>query len=48
MWASFTLGLDCAGAVFVIDPKTHETLLLTAGTAVGDPAVAEQITHSDA
>lgn len=37
-----------ATAVFVTDPKTHETLLLAAGTTVADPTVAEQITHPDA
>jgi hypothetical protein len=37
-----------AAAVFVTDPETRESLLLTPGTAVTDPAVAEQITHPDA
>lgn len=36
-----------ATAVFVTDPKTHETLLLQPGSEVSDPAVAEQITHPD-
>lgn len=37
-----------AAAVFVTDPKTHETLLLQPGAEVGDPEIAEQITHPDA
>ncbi|GAA2656883.1 hypothetical protein [Streptomyces vastus] len=37
-----------ATAVFVTDPKTHETVLLQPGSEVGDPAIAEQITHPDA
>lgn len=41
-------GRTLAETVFVTDPKTHGTLLLTAGTEVTDPAVAEQITHPDA
>ncbi|MFB7247754.1 hypothetical protein CW362_38765 [Streptomyces populi] len=36
-----------ATAAFITDPKTHETLLLAAGTTVADPTVAEQITHPD-
>ncbi|OKJ89141.1 hypothetical protein [Streptomyces sp. CB02400] len=35
-------------AVFVTDPKTHETILLQPGTEVSDPAIADQITHPDA
>ncbi|AWK09560.1 hypothetical protein DDQ41_12245 [Streptomyces spongiicola] len=35
-------------AVFVTDPKTHETLLLQPGAQVSEPAIAEQITHPDA
>ncbi|MFF2566732.1 hypothetical protein [Streptomyces sp. NPDC058084] len=35
-------------AVFVTDPKTHETLLLRPGTEISDPAIADQITHPDA
>ncbi|MDH2389369.1 hypothetical protein QCN29_11305 [Streptomyces sp. HNM0663] len=37
-----------AAAVFVTDPKTHQTLLLQPGAEVSDPAIAEQITHPDA
>ncbi|MFI1563888.1 hypothetical protein ACH4ZX_12645 [Streptomyces sp. NPDC020490] len=37
-----------ATAVFLADPKTHETLLLQPGAEVSDPAIAEQITHPDA
>ena len=37
-----------ATAVFVTDPKTHETLLLQPGTEVSDRAISEQITHPDA
>ncbi len=37
-----------ATAVFVTDPESRESLLLTPGTTVTDPAVAEQITHPDA
>ncbi|MEU5093752.1 hypothetical protein [Streptomyces sp. NPDC020996] len=37
-----------ASAVFVVDPKTHESLLLRPGAEVTDPAIAEQITHPDA
>ena len=37
-----------ATAVFVIDPKTHQTLLLPPGAQVTDPAIEEQITHPDA
>ncbi|WP_328769401.1 hypothetical protein [Streptomyces sp. NBC_00286] len=37
-----------ATAVFVTDPKTHETLLLQPGSEVSDPAITEQITHPDA
>ncbi|WP_425245415.1 hypothetical protein [Streptomyces sp. NEAU-NA10] len=37
-----------AAAVFVTDPKTHQTLLLQPGTEVSDPALAEQITHPGA
>ncbi|MGC9540015.1 hypothetical protein [Streptomyces sp. UG1] len=37
-----------ATAVFVTDPKTHETLLLQGGEQVNDPAIADQITHPDA
>lgn len=37
-----------ATAVFVTDPRTHETLLLRAGAEINDPAIVEQITHPDA
>lgn len=37
-----------ATAVFVTAPKTHETLLLAAGTEVTDPEIEKQITHPDA
>ncbi|WP_435059409.1 hypothetical protein [Streptomyces sp. bgisy060] len=37
-----------ATAVFVTDPKTHETVLLQPGTEVTDPALADQIAHPDA
>ncbi|MGI5401914.1 hypothetical protein ACQEVG_21215 [Streptomyces sp. CA-135486] len=36
-----------AVAVFVIDPTTHETVLLQPGTQITDPAIAEQMTHPD-
>ena len=41
-------GRTLAATVFVTAPKTHETLLLTAGTEVTDPAIEDQITHPDA
>lgn len=41
-------GRILAETVFATDPKTHQTLLLTAGTEVTDQGVAEQITHPDA
>ncbi|MEU3046198.1 hypothetical protein ABZ705_06620 [Streptomyces sp. NPDC006984] len=37
-----------ATAVFITDPKTHETLLLQPGTEVTDAALADQITHPEA
>ncbi|MFF9403473.1 hypothetical protein [Streptomyces sp. NPDC014744] len=37
-----------ATAVFITDPKTHETLLLPPGAEVSDPAIADQITHPEA
>lgn len=37
-----------AATVFVTDLKTHETLLLSAGTRLTDSAIAEQITNPDA
>ncbi|MEU1701184.1 hypothetical protein [Streptomyces pseudogriseolus] len=37
-----------ATAIFVTNPKTHETLLLQPGTEVNDTTIAEQITHPDA
>lgn len=37
-----------AAAVFVTDPKTHETVLLHPGAEVSDPAIAAQITHPGA
>ncbi|MER6076974.1 hypothetical protein [Streptomyces sp. NPDC001833] len=41
-------GHTLASAVFVTDPRTHETVLLQPGEQVNDPAIAEQITHPDA
>lgn len=37
-----------AAAVFVSDPKTHETMLLQPGAEITDSAIAAQITHPDA